>query len=216
MDDRLTDERQAVAALIERLVGEANIPGRRARDELRRELESHFEEAGASPEALRAAIERFGSAETIGDGFRRAHRRGRLAFYAAKVAASIVVAAVLALALQLVVNLRVERGAGAMWLAPGYAIGLRTSIVIILLVVAAWELGIEPLCARLERNPARLLTTLGAFFTAISLTHLAVGSLIDPGHALVASAAQVAVWTCTLAVLSRFDLVYLGFLGPRR
>lgn len=57
------DERKSVAAVIERLVKEANVPDERARDELRRELESHFEESGSSPDAVRAALSRFGSTE---------------------------------------------------------------------------------------------------------------------------------------------------------
>lgn len=70
------DERKAVATLIERLVNDANVPNERARDDLRRELESHFEESGTSPEAIRAALSRFGTSEAISEGFRQAYPVG--------------------------------------------------------------------------------------------------------------------------------------------
>ncbi|MGH7577737.1 MAG: ADOP family duplicated permease [Longimicrobiales bacterium] len=64
-----------VVGLVNRLVREANLPSARERDELRRELLSHFDAVGSSPEALRAAIERFGDTQAVTDGFRRAYRR---------------------------------------------------------------------------------------------------------------------------------------------
>src|SRR5215207_356954 len=207
------DERQVVAALIDRLVRESRIGSRRAREELRRELESHFDEAGNSPEALRAAMERFGSADAVSDGFHRAYRRGRVALYVAKVVASVAASTAVALALQAAVNLRIDLGADALRLAPGYGLGARTSMAIVLLIVAAWELGIEPLCARLERRPVRLLTTLVAFFAAICVTPLATDSAIAPAHALVASGVLIAVWTCTIAILSRLDMAFMNSLG---
>lgn len=70
------DERKSVAALIERLVNGANLPSERARDELRLELESHFEESGSSPDAIRAALTRFGSADDVSEGFRHAYPAG--------------------------------------------------------------------------------------------------------------------------------------------
>jgi len=209
------DERQAVAALIDRLVREARITSRRAREELRRELESHFEDAGRSPEALRAALARFGSEDAVREGFRRAYRRGRIALYVAKVAAAVTASTAVALALQIVVNLRTGGGPDPLRLAPGYAIGARTSIAMVLLIVAAWELGIEPLCARLERRPVRLLTILAAFFAAICITHLVTDHAIAPAHALVASGVLIAVWACTIAILVRLDGAFLKLLGSR-
>jgi hypothetical protein len=207
------DERQAIAALIDRLVRESRIGSRRAREELRRELESHFDEAGSSPEALRAAMERFGSADAVRDGFRRAYRRGRVALYVAKVVASVAASAAVALALQVAVNVRIGLGADALRLAPGYGIGARTSLAIVLLIVAAWELGIDPLCARLERRPVRMLTTLATFFAAICVTHLVTDNAIAPAHALVASGVLIAVWTCTIAILARLESVFVSLLG---
>ncbi len=68
------DERRTIAALIARLVNEANLPNDRARDELRRELEAHFEDSGSSsPDAIRAALTRFGSGDVVGEAFRLAY-----------------------------------------------------------------------------------------------------------------------------------------------
>jgi predicted permease len=66
-------ERRSVDALIDRLVREANLPNDQARDELRRELESHFEESGNSPDAIRSAVRRFGSTAAVSEGFRHAY-----------------------------------------------------------------------------------------------------------------------------------------------
>lgn len=210
------DDRARVRALIERLVREAKLGRARDRDELRRELESHFEEAGTSPDALRAALERFGDADAIGDGFRRAHRRGRAAFYAAKVLASLVVSLVVAILLQAAASVRVDTGAALLRLAPGYFVAVPFSAMIIVVLVAAWELDFEPLCVRLERRPLRLLATLGALFTAIFLTHLETHELIAPATALLGSATTVAVWVCTVAIISRLDLAFMNLLAPKK
>jgi hypothetical protein len=70
------DERREVTLLIDRLVREAHLPSDRARAELRRELESHFADSGDSPEAMRAALERFGGTADVAEiaaALRRAH-----------------------------------------------------------------------------------------------------------------------------------------------
>ena len=60
-------DQDPVAALIERIVVQARIPGRRRREELRRELWTHFEDAGTTMDAARAAIHRFGAEAAIGE-----------------------------------------------------------------------------------------------------------------------------------------------------
>jgi predicted permease len=67
------DERRTVDALIERIVSETNLPNDRARAELRRELQSHFEESGSSPDAIRATLARFGSTDAVSEAFRHAY-----------------------------------------------------------------------------------------------------------------------------------------------
>jgi hypothetical protein len=82
-------ERDAVASLIDRLVAAARIPSRAAREDLRRELSAHFEDAGSSPEAMRDALRRFGVESEVADSLRRVYRCDYLCLYFAKVAASI-------------------------------------------------------------------------------------------------------------------------------
>lgn len=210
------DERRAVAALIDRLVRESKLPSDAAREELRRELESHFAEAGDSPEALRAALARFGSADAVSEGFRRAYGRGRLALYAAKVVASAALSAAVAVAVHAVVSLRIEQRPDALRLvAGGHPRGAQFTVVVALVAVAAWELGIEPLCARLERRPVGLAAALAATFVAIYSTHLALHDMMDAGRAFVASAAVLAVWACAIAIVARIDLAFLDRLGTR-
>src|SRR6516162_10893776 len=59
-----------VSALIERIV--ERVPHAR-RDELRRELRAHFEDAGTSDETVREAVRRFGSGMEVADAMRRVY-----------------------------------------------------------------------------------------------------------------------------------------------
>ena len=212
----MAEERRAVEALIEHLVRESGLPDQRARDDLRRELESHFDEAGRSPEAIRAALERFGSLDDVSAALRRAHRRGRLALYTAKVLASVVVAVAAALVVQVFPNLTVGHGDAGVRLGAGYLISASFSTAIVLVLVAAWELDIEPLCARLERRPLRLAATFAALFAGIYAIHPALHETMGPSRAAVASAAAVVVWACTVAIVARLDFAFTSLFGPRR
>jgi len=60
-------------AFIDRIVAAARLGTEQERDELRRELRAHFEDAGSSPEAVRAAMARFGAGPEIGSLLRRVH-----------------------------------------------------------------------------------------------------------------------------------------------
>ena len=64
-------EDERVAAFIDRVVAGARIPSRAARDDLRRELWTHFEEAGTSADAVREAMRRFGAEAMITESLRR-------------------------------------------------------------------------------------------------------------------------------------------------
>jgi predicted permease len=61
-------------AFIDRILAESRIDDAADRESLRRELLTHFEDAGTSPEALRAAIRRFGGGRAIADALRQAYR----------------------------------------------------------------------------------------------------------------------------------------------
>ena len=211
-----------VGALIERIVREARITSARERDELRRELADHFEDAvraegGRDTHALsdpRTAgspdlrvIARFGSVAEIAEGFRRAHRPGRRALYAAKVIGSVFVATLVALALQLPLHL--ERSAGAIAVAPLYAVAARVSIFAVLAAVAAWELDVDWLCTRLERDPVKLAAACLALFVVLSAAHAALGMDVPALRALVGATTMLAVWTSSLAIVARSDRAFL-------
>lgn len=216
----MRDEPQAVRELIERLVRESNLPDARAREELRRELASHFQECGDSEGALREAVGRFGNPNAVIRGFRAAYRRGRPVLYAAKVAAAIVAASLVALALELIANLRLGGGGGPVHIGGGYPISAVFAVTIVVVLVAAWELDIEPLCARLERRPVRLVATFGALFVGLYFGHplvhgpMALHAPMDLGLILVAATTALAVWACTVAIAARLDLVFVRLFGP--
>jgi hypothetical protein len=217
-DDRTkqADEaRRAVALLIDRVVHDARPPNRRVREELRRELESHFAEAADSPEALCRALERFGDPALVSDVYRQAYGRRHALFYALKVITAICASTFVAFLLQVMINLRFALAAETRRLAPGHIIAAFCSIVVVLGAVTAWELGIQPLCARLEHRPLRLLTTLATLFGGIILTHATTKTFIGPRDAFVGSALLVAVWTLTIAIQSRLDLAFLDFVQRR-
>lgn len=66
------DERDSIEEFIDRVVSSANLGSAEA-DEVRRELRSHFEEAGPSPEARQEALRRFGHERLVARGLRSAH-----------------------------------------------------------------------------------------------------------------------------------------------
>ncbi len=63
-----------VNALIDRIVAGADIPSWTKRNELRRELITHFEDAGTSPAVVEHALRRFGPESAIVRSLRNSHR----------------------------------------------------------------------------------------------------------------------------------------------
>lgn len=206
--------REEIDALVERLVRDAGLPNARARADLRRELASHFEDA--AEQGGDDVVARFGDVAAIADGFRRAYRPMRRALYAAKVLASLVASVAVAIALQLVAHLQTAGGVDVVdgvYLSPWYRPAAHVSMALVVIALAAWELGIEPLCIRLEHRPARLLATWGALLVVVYAAHLLRAAALDPVQALERTAATVAAWTATLAIAARLDLAYLRRFG---
>jgi hypothetical protein len=199
-------------ALIERIVRDSDLASGRERDALRRELADHFEDAAAAGASGRGdALARFGDSDDIADGFRRAYRRGRRTLYAAKVLASAVAATLVALALQLPLHL--DLSARTIAITPLYALAARVSIAAVLAAVAAWELDVDWLCTRLERDPVRLVVTCLVLFAVLSAAHAYLGVQATALRALVGATTMVAVWTSSLAILSRSDRLFLHVIG---
>jgi len=137
-------DQEAVGALIERIIARARIPGTAQRDDLRRELWTHFEEAGESAESTREAVRRFGAETMVGESLRVVYRWDYLLWYFAKIAAAILVSTAAALLIQVLVNLRVELQAEVFRLAPGFARAFGMSIAVVLGLVTLWEAARRP------------------------------------------------------------------------
>lgn len=199
--------------LIDRIVREAKVASARERQELRRELESHFAEAGGSPEALRAAVERFGSPAIVAGALAQAHRHSRMLTNALRVTVAFLVSTSLALVVQIVMNLRFE-GPATLGLAPSFVPSAAFSTMLVVALVAAWELDIEALCARLERHPVRLFATLATLATSMVLFHAAQNGWVHPAKALAESSIDIVIWTCTIAILARADRLFARAFTP--
>jgi hypothetical protein len=150
-------EQEAVNALIDRILAGARIPTRAEREDLRRELWSHFDEAGLSPDAVPFAIRRFGPEAIIADSLCRVYRWERCAVYAARLAASMVASLAAALLILALVNLRVGLQTEVWRLAPGFSRALGLSLAVVLALVAAREIVRAPF------SVARAILAIGAY-----------------------------------------------------
>jgi hypothetical protein len=204
-DESRRTESAAIDALVESIIRDAKLPSASERDALRRELIDHFEDAGDG------ALERFGRAESVAGGFRAAYRRSRTLVHLARLVAVMIVALSFALLLQLPINLELERG--QIVLTHWYVMAVPVSLFTVVAAIAAWELGLETVCVRLERDPVRMLAASLALFVVIFTVHTFSSMPVTPAHAFLGASALLAVWTSTLAVLSRADRVLLRLTG---
>jgi hypothetical protein len=170
-----------IAALIDRIVLGARIPNRGAREDLRRELEAHFEDAADA--AGGGAVQRFGREEMLVESFRRVYRRDYALLYSAKIAASMAASLVAAVALEALVYVRVDAPVGSWRLASGFTHGAGVSIALVIGLIAARELLRRPF------GVTRLLVAAAGY----ALACLAVQVLTSDGRALISPTLLVAV-----------------------
>jgi hypothetical protein len=137
-------EPDAVASLIERIVSGARIPSRARREDLRRELRTHFEEAGSSPEAVQSALLRFGDETALIESLRRVYRFEFALLYAAKVAASLFASVAAAVLIQVLVSMEVSATGEGWRVTPGFLRGVGVSVAVVLGLVAVWEAARRP------------------------------------------------------------------------
>jgi hypothetical protein len=168
--------RDDINAFIERIVEAACIPNRRRRDELRRELRSHFEESGPESESLDAAVARFGSTAHIGDSFRKIYRRDYTAFYVAKIGGCVAAATIAAILIEAIASLRLAGDVDAWSLSPRFAHATAFGVVLTVAVVAAAE------AARAPFAWSRALVSLAGFAVvsavALWLNESSAGALV--------------------------------------
>jgi hypothetical protein len=181
-------EHETAAALIDRVVAGAHIPSRARREDLRRELsthfEEHFEQTGTSPEAVHTALRRFGAEELVVESWRRVYRRDYAFVYLLKIAASITASIAAALLIEFLVNLRVEAQADVWRLAPGFSHAAGLAVGVVLGLVTAWEVARQPF------NRARAMVAIGAYGAACALAQLL---LVNSGWAFVTPTMLVAL-----------------------
>jgi hypothetical protein len=179
--------RKDIDTFIERIVDAAQIPSRQRRDELHRELRSHFEDRGLTPEAFDDSVACFGSAAAIGDSFRKVYRREYLLWYGGKVAACMAAATMAAILIEAIASLRVSSGGDAWQLSPEFTHAAGFGVVVTSALVAAAEATRAPLtwsralvslgCYTILAACACVVSanTVGAFITAGILATIGVG-----------------------------------------
>jgi hypothetical protein len=141
-------DQDAIAALVDRIVDGARIPRLADREDLRRELWTHFEDAGAGVESTAYAIRRFGEATTIADSLRQVYRWEYVALHLAKIVASVIASLAAAVLIIAAVNLRVAVEADVWRLAPGFSRAIGLALAIVVGLVAASEALRRPISLR--------------------------------------------------------------------
>jgi hypothetical protein len=150
-------EHDTVSALIDRVVAGAHVPSRAEREDLRRELWTHFEDAAASPESVRGALGRFGPEAMVTESLRRVYQWDYVLLYLVKIAVSFIASVAAALVIEALANLRVEAQTVAWRLAPGFTRGAGLSVGVVLGLVTVWEVGRQPF------NRSRAALAIGAY-----------------------------------------------------
>ena len=176
--------RDDIDRFIDSIVAAAQIPSPRRRSELHRELRSHFEDSGSTPEALDDAVARFGDPGRIGQSLRTVYRRDYVLCYVLKVGACIAAATVAALLIETVASLRLEGSGNAWHLSPGFAHAAGFGVVLTLALVAAAEAIQAPF------NWPRALWSLGGY---AALTACSVAVSADIVHAFVTASILAAI-----------------------
>ena len=205
---------EAVAGAIDRIVAGSGLPGRAARDDLRRELETHFEEACADPGSIPAALRRFGSETEVAGALRRIYRRDAVLRSAARIAASLASSAAAAVLIEGAANLRLAP-AGAIWrLAPGFSYSVPVAVAVALTLVAVREAirRTRPLPSTLAHRSAAPLLAFAAFAAGEYALHFVRGVEFGPARALAAGAVLVLVWASTLVITGRVDRAFVRLL----
>lgn len=185
-------EHASVVALIDRIVAGARIPSRAERDDLRRELEAHFEDAGTSEEAAREAIRRFGEERVVAGALRRVYRWDYRLLYVAKIAACLAASIGVAFFIEAAANLRVGREHDSLALAPGFAHAIVRATALVLAFVVAREALKPPLAWRRVTlglcvyvcvcGVVELTFANGAVAFVIAATFVALGALGSMRH----------------------------------
>jgi hypothetical protein len=194
-----------VGALIDRIVADARIPGRRERDDLRRELHTHFEDAARVHGSIGAAIAGFGPVDDVALRLRGVYRAQRVLVHALRIAAGLTASIVAALAIEWTVS------------RPG---AFRSMAGLACLIVVSLVIGHE-VAGRRARDTART-AKLGrwvAGFLALAAweygVHRYVGVAFSAVRAAAAGGVLVTVAASTSIILAGADRAFTTFIQPR-
>jgi len=183
-------EHDTIAALIDRVVADARIPSRAKREDLRRELFTHFEDVCPARDSVETALRRFGPERAVADSFRRVYRVDFILLHLGRIAAAIAASLLAALVVQIAINVRVDLQADVWRLGPAFSRSFEGSAALVLGVVTAFEVTRRPF------NYLRTMVVLGCYFAVWAVIRLLFGAAIT----------APVLPTC---------LVILGWLGSR-
>lgn len=197
-------ERDAVTAFVERVVAEARIPGSRARDDLRRELLAHFDDAIRRHGSVETAIAGFGPGADVASRLRGVYRTQRLAVHAARVAVGLCASLVAALGIELAAS------------RPGAFRGMAGLACLIVLTLVV---GRELVGRRLPRSAAAAAGRWAVGFLTLAgweyWIHHHAGIAFGVLSAATAGAVLLAVAAATALIMAGADRAFGALLEPR-
>lgn len=191
-----------VDALIDRIVRDARVPGARRRDELRRELAAHFEDATDRSESLR----RFGDPDALARCWQSMYRRERTLRYLMKLALWAAASCGAAMGIALA---SAPPAAFSYRAVPGTVVAL----VLVILREATRPFATSRVIARLRMyaittGAAKLLQTFIVLIVIEYALHAGRGLAFGINRVVPAAAALAAVWAATVAIGARLDRLF--------
>ena len=191
-------EHDRVVAFVEDVLARARVPTRREREDLRRELLTHFDDATRARGSIDAAFAEFGLADEVASRFRIVYRVQRLLAHTLRIAAGLVGSLAVAVAIELAAS---RPGA-----FRGMA-GLASGIVVILVL---WR----ELVGRRLRRPtatARAACWLAGFLTLAAWEygiHHYAGIPVGVLRAAATGGGFVAVAASTVIIMAGADRAF--------
>jgi len=184
----LAREHDTATRFVDRIVEGARIAGSAKRDDLRRELLTHFDDASATGEPVEEALRRFGPEAAIAGSLRRVYRLDLLLLHLARIAAATTASLAVALLVQTAANLRLDLRADVWRLAPGFSRAAGASAALVLVFVAAFETMRRPF------SLARTMFAVASFAAVASGVRLLLGV---PAGFVTPTLLVVIGWSCS-------------------
>jgi len=199
-DDRVT-------ALVEDVLARARVPSHREREDLRRELLAHFDDAVHAHGSIDAALAEFGLVDEVGSRFRIVYRAQRLLAHTLRISAGLTVSLVVALGIELAASrpgaFRAMAGLGSLivlmlvlWrelvgrrLRRPNVVARAGRWLVVFLAFAAWEYGVHHY-AGVPFGVLRAATT-GAVLVAVAAATAIIMACADRAFSTVVQTREV-------------------------